>query len=71
MIEDIYGRRGRKMITCDNCEDGFEAESFEDAIYQMKENGWQKVFKEGHYNHYCPDCKEERNERAIRTFKHA
>lgn len=31
MIDDIYGHYGRKMVTCDNCESGFEAESYRDA----------------------------------------
>ena len=58
MIEDIYGKHGKTTVVCDNCNDGFECENFNEAIEHMKEDGWQKTFKHGHYEHYCPDCKE-------------
>lgn len=55
MIQSIY-RRGQKQVTCDNCGDGFEAESFDDARSEMKETGWVTRNVDGKVVHYCPEC---------------
>lgn len=57
MIEKI-GRYGRGVI-CDNCGDGFEADSIEEAKDRMKEDGWRVVKERGGVKHYCPECGEE------------
>ena len=59
MIDDIYGRHKAKQVTCDNCGDGFEAESFDQALEVMKQNGWRKMKVEGVFVHLCPDCEDE------------
>ena len=56
-IENIYGKHG-KAVTCDNCGDGFESESWDEAQQIMKEQGWKKRLIDGEYRHFCPDCKE-------------
>lgn len=58
MIEDIYGRRGAKMISCDNCCDGFEADSFAEAKQRMRDEGWRTRLIDGTHKHFCPECKE-------------
>lgn len=59
MITNIYGPSGRKIVTCDNCEEGFEAESFRDALARMVEDGWKSTNKSGSWEHFCSDCRED------------
>lgn len=58
MIEDIYGHYGRKMVTCDNCMDGFESESYRDAQERMSEDGWVTKRINGEWKHYHAECAE-------------
>ena len=49
--------KGRVVVTCDNCGDGFEANDFYEAKEQMDEEGW-KYWKEADvWNHLCGACK--------------
>jgi len=57
MIENIYG--GKKLVTCDNCDEAFEAEDFEDARAIMKEEGWRSVKIGDVWQNYCLNCREE------------
>lgn len=52
MIEKLYGRSGKKMVTCDNCGDGFEADSEDEAMTRMQDDGWTTRGRK----HYCEDC---------------
>ena len=65
-IENIYGKKrydlNAKAVTCDNCGNGFEAESWEDAQDQMKQEGWVTRKAQDKWLHYCGDCKEENKE---------
>ena len=47
MIENIY-KNTKKQVTCDNCGDGFEADSWEDAKEKMKQDGWKTKVENGH-----------------------
>lgn len=58
MIDNIYGEHGAKAVTCDNCGDGFEADSWEESQRQLKLQGWKTSNKSGHFEHFCPDCKD-------------
>ena len=58
MITDIYGRSKGKLVTCDNCGDGFEAESWEEAQEVMKRDGWKKKKVGDIYEYYCEECAE-------------
>jgi len=58
MIEDLYGRRGAKMITCDGCGDGFEAASWDEARQRMKDEHWKTRKVDGGYHQFCQDCAE-------------
>lgn len=59
MVENLGQRHGRKAVICDNCGDGFEADSWEDALQKMKDDGWKTVLKNHKWEHFCPECKEE------------
>lgn len=59
MIENIFGKR--KQVICDNCGDGFEAESWEDAQSKMKLDGWATRKKDGVWVNYCGECTKEEN----------
>lgn len=56
MVESIFGKK--KQVVCDNCGDGFEAESWEEAQATMKELGWQTKRVNGLWVNYCETCKE-------------
>ncbi len=60
MIDKIYGRN--YGVTCDNCGEGAECDSWDDLMEYMRENGWKKKMVNGHWEHYCADCKEVRHE---------
>lgn len=55
MIENIY-KNTKKQVTCDNCGEGFEADSWEDAKEKMKQDGWKTKVENGHWTHYCGEC---------------
>jgi len=57
-IENIYGKKKGKAVTCDNCGNGFECDSWEDAQYQMKQEEWVTRKVKDKWLHYCGDCKE-------------
>ena len=59
MIENIY-KNTKKLVTCDNCGDGFEAESWEEAQEVMKRDGWKKKKVGDIYEYYCPECAEQK-----------
>jgi Fe2+ or Zn2+ uptake regulation protein len=56
-IENLYGKHG-KAITCDNCGEGFETKSWDEALEEMRAQGWQKRKVDGEYKHYCPECQQ-------------
>ena len=56
MIEKVYGKKFE--VTCDNCGEGEEWDSWEDAMNYLKNEGWQYVNKNGSWFHYCPECQE-------------
>lgn len=56
MIEKIY--KNKYMVICDNCGDGYECDSWADAMEFMLEEGWKKKLLYGEWKHYCPECQE-------------
>lgn len=57
MIEDIYKKTSQqKQVTCDNCGEGFEADSWEDAQDKMKQSGWKTKRVDDEWVHYCEEC---------------
>ena len=56
MIEKIY--KNNYMVICDNCGDGYECDSWADAMEFMLEEGWKKKLVDGEWKHYCPECQE-------------
>ncbi len=46
------------MVTCDNCGDGQEFDSWAEVIEFMVEEGWRKKLVRGEWGHYCPECQE-------------
>ena len=56
MIEKIY--KNNYMLTCDNCGEGEEFDSWGDVIEFMAEEGWRKKLVGGEWEHYCPECQE-------------
>lgn len=57
-IDNLYHKYGAKQVVCDNCGDGFEAEDWDDAQKRMRADGWGRKNVDGHFQHFCPDCKE-------------
>lgn len=57
MVEKIY--KNKYMVTCDNCGEGFECETWEEAQEIIKENGWKRKKVEDKFELYCPECKGE------------
>ena len=60
MIEKIY--KNNYMLTCDNCGDGQEFDSWTDALEYMFEEGWRKKWVGGEWVHYCSECQESEDE---------
>ena len=56
MIENIY--KGKKLLTCDNCGEGQECDSWAEVIDFMNEEGWKKRLVDGEWKHYCLECQE-------------
>jgi len=56
MIEKIY--RNKYMVTCDNCGEGQECDSWTDVLDFMNAEGWKKKLIDGEWKHYCPECQE-------------
>ena len=54
MIEKIY--KNKYMVICDNCGDGYECDSWADAMEFMLEEGWKKKLVDGEWKHYCSEC---------------
>ena len=54
MIENIY--KGRKLLTCDNCGEGQECDSWTDVLDFMNTEGWKKRLVDGEWKHFCPEC---------------
>ena len=48
------------MVVCDNCGDGAEVETWDKALELMRDDGWQKKKNGNTWNHYCPECKEDK-----------
>jgi len=50
---------GRTVIQCDmNCESYIEADSFDEAVAEKKEQGWKNRRVNGEWLDLCPDCAE-------------
>ena len=60
MIEKIY--KNNYMLTCDNCGEGEEFDSWTDALEYMFEEGWRKKWVGGEWVHYCSECQESEDE---------
>jgi hypothetical protein len=56
MIDKIY--KNKYMLTCDNCGDGTELETWDECMEFMRENSWKKKLVDGEYKNYCPECQE-------------
>ena len=56
MIEKIY--KNKYMVTCDNCRDGQEFDSWVEVIEFMVEEGWINKWVGGEWEHYCQECQE-------------
>jgi len=56
MIEKIY--KNNYMLTCDNCGEGEEFDSWVDVIEFMREEGWRMKLVGGEWEHYCSECQE-------------
>ena len=63
MIEKIYGKVGRQ-VTCDNCGDGFESDSYAEAVTRIDEDGWKR--RGGML--LCSDCLEVDMTSIIKTI---
>ena len=48
------------MVVCDNCGEGTEVNTWDDALELMRDDGWQKKKNGNSWNHYCPECKEDK-----------
>ena len=48
------------MVVCDNCGEGVEVSTWDDALELMREKEWQKKKKCNSWNHYCPECREDK-----------
>ena len=57
MIEKIY--KNNYMLTCDNCGEGEEFDSWADVLDFMVEEGWRKKLVDGEWVHYCSECQED------------
>jgi hypothetical protein len=54
MIENTYGKA--KMVICDSCGDGFEAENWTQTKRRMAYEDWKIRRVDGKVVHYCPEC---------------
>ena len=45
-------------LTCDNCGEDFDLETFDDAVDYKKENGWLSEKYNGEWQDICPECQE-------------
>lgn len=48
------------MVVCDNCGEGEEVATWDDVLELMRDDGWQKKKNDNTWNHYCPECKEDK-----------
>jgi len=64
MIETIY--KNKKEVICDNCGEGFECNSFQEALEIMKSEGWTKRIIDGAWKHFCAECSEEELEKCAK-----
>lgn len=58
MIESIF--KNKKQVVCDNCGEGFECDSWEEAQEEMKSQGWKTKKLNGEWVNYCKECVEEK-----------
>jgi hypothetical protein len=54
MIEKDYKSY---QVICDNCLEGEEVDTWDEALEFMKENEWKKKKVDGKFLNYCADCK--------------
>ena len=59
MIERLYEHGDKQHVMCDCCGEEFETDSFEDALDILRSENWQTIKNGKHWEHYCPDCKEQ------------
>jgi len=54
----IDKQAGAYVISCDSCDEVLEteAEDFDSAIQEMKEQGWKSVKTDRGWEHMCPQC---------------
>ena len=55
-IEKIY--KNKYMVTCDNCEEGIELNTWGECLEYMRDNDWKRKLVDGKFNNYCPECQE-------------
>lgn len=48
------------MVICDNCGEGAEVNTWDEALVFLREEGWQKKKNGKSWNHFCPECKEDK-----------
>lgn len=48
------------MVVCDNCGEGVEVSAWDKALEHMRNEGWQKKKNGNTWNHYCHECKEDK-----------
>lgn len=56
MVIKIY--KNKQQVSCDNCGEGFECETWEEVLEIMREENWKKRLIDGEYNHFCSECSE-------------
>ncbi len=57
MIHNSFEVKDGKIVECDYCGDTLEATSFDDALFQIKDNGWKSIKESNSWGHYCNKCK--------------
>lgn len=52
---------GQLFAQCDHCSNAeeLEADDFQEAVSEMKQDGWLITKLDGEWVHLCPSCKEE------------
>ena len=52
-IEKIY--KNKYMVTCDNCEEGTELNTWDECLEYMRDNDWKRKLVNGQFENYCPE----------------
>lgn len=51
------------VASCDHCShtDELSADSFQEAVDEIKEDGWLITKPSGQWDHMCPSCREDQD----------